>query len=140
MGTLKCVCVAREKDKPPVNIHQGTVGVLGLSGDIHYGTKHQISILPYERVKQYYSEKGEDVRYGSFGENLVVEGIDWTKAKVGDCYCCDDVILRITQLGLPSDIPEETASAQYPEMTKYYVFCKVVYEGILTEEEPFFEY
>ena len=140
MGILKCVCVGREKDVPPVNIHQAIVGIMGISGDVHYGTKRQISILPYEEVEKYYAAKGESVKYGSFGENLVVEGIDWSKAREGDCYCSDDVILRVIQIGMHPHLPREQMKPICRDMAEHYIFCKVVYQGILAEGEPFSEY
>ena len=30
-----------------------------------------------EKVKEYFEHSGEDFRYGRFGENLLVEGINW---------------------------------------------------------------
>ncbi|MFR2645043.1 MAG: MOSC domain-containing protein [Blautia coccoides] len=51
----------------------------GLVGDVHYGMggRKQVSLLPYEKVKEYFEQSEEEFRYGRFGENLLVEGIDW---------------------------------------------------------------
>ena len=36
---------------------------------------------------------------GAFGENLVVEGIDFRSLPVGTRLCCGEVILEMTQIG-----------------------------------------
>ena len=36
---------------------------------------------------------------GAFGENLVVEGIDFSGLPVGTKLTCGDVVLEITQIG-----------------------------------------
>ncbi len=137
MGILKCVCVSREKGAAAKNIHQGNLVANGLSGDRHCGIGHkQISILPYDEVKAYFEAKGEPVSYGIFGENLVVEGLDWSLLKPGVELCCGDAILEVTQVGITKtypDAPEGICAA----MKNFYAFCKVIHIGILTEEEPF---
>ena len=39
------------------------------------------------------------VEDGSFGENLLISGIDFNEIEIGTCLKIGDVILEITQLG-----------------------------------------
>ena len=139
MSILICVCVSTEKEDRAKNIHQANVVPSGISGDMHCGSgKKQVSMLPYEKVKEYFEAKNEPVCYGRFGENLVVEGLDWSEIQVGDKFRCEDVLLEVTQIG--SSMPEmkgasnETVCAP---MKQWFVFCKVKHVGILTEGEQF---
>ena len=43
--------------------------------------------------------RGAEVEDGAFGENLVVEGIDFRSLPVGTRFCCGEVILEMTQIG-----------------------------------------
>ena len=48
----------------------------GIEGDAHVGKWHrQVSMLSFEKIEAF-REKGADVDFGAFGENLVVEGFD----------------------------------------------------------------
>lgn len=72
----------------------------GLEDDAHAGFMHrQVSLLAIESIEKM-KQKGLDINYGDFAENLTIEGIDLvslpvgTKLKIGD-----RIILRITQIG-----------------------------------------
>ena len=72
----------------------------GLKDDAHVGSWiRQISLLAKESVDKI-REKGLDVQYGDFAENLTTEGIDLpalpigTRLKVGI-----EVLLEVTQIG-----------------------------------------
>lgn len=55
----------------------------GIEGDAHVGKWHrQVSMLSFEKIEAF-REKGADVDFGAFGENLVVEGFDLSKVLVG---------------------------------------------------------
>lgn len=71
----------------------------GIRGDAHAGHWHrQVSLLSAEEVAAF-NAKGADVRSGAFGENLVVEGIDFRSLPVGTLLRCGDVLLELTQIG-----------------------------------------
>ena len=54
--------------------------------------------LSYDKVKEF-NERGAQVEDGAFGENLVVEGIDFRSLPVGMMIYIGDVVLRMTQIG-----------------------------------------
>ena len=47
----------------------------------------------------HFMQKGAEVEDGAFGENLVVEGIDFAKLPVGTRFRCGEVVLELTQIG-----------------------------------------
>ena len=71
----------------------------GIEGDAHVGKWHrQVSMLSFEKIEAF-REKGADVDFGAFGENLVVEGFDLSKVPVGTKFQIGEAILELTQIG-----------------------------------------
>lgn len=100
MGIIKAVCISEKRGTVK---HEITRAVLkenwGIEGDAHGGTWHrQVSLLSYEKIEEFKS-KGAKVEDGSFGENIVVEGIDLKHCPVGSRLYCNDIILEVTQIG-----------------------------------------
>ena len=85
MAKILCVCISKERKTCSQNIHECEADLQGLVGDVHYGMggRKQVSLLPYEKVKEYFEQSEEEFRYGRFGENLLVEGIDWNSIAEG---------------------------------------------------------
>ena len=101
MAKILCVCISKERKTCSQNIHECEADLQGLVGDVHYGMggRKQVSLLPYEKVKEYFEQSEEDFRYGRFGENLLVEGIDWNSIAEGDRFRCGDVLLEAVRIG-----------------------------------------
>jgi MOSC domain-containing protein YiiM len=57
-----------------------------------------VSLLSYAKIEDFRA-RGADVEDGAFGENLVVEGIDFSGLPVGTLLACGDVVLEMTQVG-----------------------------------------
>ena len=99
-GTVRASCISREKgtEKRPIP-EAHFIKDFGIEGDAHGGRWHrQVSLLSYDKVKAF-NEKGAGVVDGDFGENLLVEGIDFKTLPVGTTFYGGDVILRMTQIG-----------------------------------------
>jgi len=99
-GVVRAVCVSdvRGVQKRYVESACFSTG-WGIDGDAHGGNWHrQVSLLSYEKVRQF-NELGAGVDPGDFGENLVVEGIDFRSLPVGALLKCGDTVLEITQIG-----------------------------------------
>jgi len=99
-GIVKAVCASdvRGVQKRDVTSARFQTG-WGLEGDAHGGNWHrQVSLLSYDKVQKF-NELGAGVSHGDFGENLVVEGIDFRSLPVGSRLQCEDCILEITQIG-----------------------------------------
>lgn len=100
MGKVIAVCISPEKGTQKTNIRRGVfIEDYGIEGDAHAGKWHrQVSLLSYEKIEAFRA-RGAVVEDGAFGENLVVEGIDFKTLPIGTRFQCNDVVLELTQIG-----------------------------------------
>lgn len=100
MGKVLAVCISERKGTQKKNVGSAVfVEDWGLEGDAHAGKWHrQVSLLSGEKIDAFRA-KGAEVEDGAFGENLVVEGIDFAKLPVGTRFRCGEVVLELTQIG-----------------------------------------
>lgn len=71
----------------------------GIVGDAHAGKWHrQVSLLSFDKIKEF-NQRGGNVGNGDFGENIIVEGIDFRNLPVGTLLYCNGTILELTQVG-----------------------------------------
>ena len=100
MGTVLAVCKSPVRGIQKTNEQSGWFEKeWGIQGDAHAGHWHrQVSLLSADRIAQF-NERGAGAGPGDFGENLVVEGIDFSSLPVGTWLRCKDVLLEITQIG-----------------------------------------
>jgi len=100
-GEVLSVNISDKKGEKKHNVDRCLlVAQLGLQGDAHAGFQHrQVSLLAQASVQKI-RDKGLDVQFGDFAENLTISGIELftlplgTKLKVGK-----NVLLEITQIG-----------------------------------------
>lgn len=99
-GRVVAVCISERKgtqktEVPSINL----VPEWGIEGDAHAGKWHrQVSLLALEKIEAF-REKGADVDFGAFGENIIVEGFDLRKLPVGTRFRIGDALLELTQIG-----------------------------------------
>ena len=101
MGRIVNVCISEKKGTQKHPIDEGEFIVeFGLKGDAHAGKWHrQVSLLALEKIEDF-RNKGGNVDFGAFGENLVIEGFELNKLPVGQRLTVgDDVLLEVTQIG-----------------------------------------
>ena len=100
MGKLIAICTSEKKgtQKEPVETAMLKENH-GLVGDAHAGNWHrQVSLLGLEKIEAF-REKGADVDFGAFGENLIIEGFDFRNLPVGTRFAIGDALLEMTQIG-----------------------------------------
>ena len=99
-GTVRAVCLSEARGTEKVNVGRGELRAdWGLAGDAHAGHWHrQVSLLSADKIAAF-NAKGADVQPGAFGENLVVEGLDFRAMPVGTRLRCGRALLEITQIG-----------------------------------------
>ncbi|MCI5623608.1 MULTISPECIES: MOSC domain-containing protein [Anaerostipes] len=99
-GIVRAVCISDKRGTAKRNVQ--TVKLIkdyGIDKDAHAGHWHrQVSLLSYDKVEEF-NNKGGNAAEGAFGENILVEGIDFKHLPVGTILKCKDVILRMTQIG-----------------------------------------
>jgi TatD DNase family protein len=100
MAKVLAVCISEKKGTPKTDAGRGEFRVRhGIVGDAHAGDWHrQVSLLSYERIETF-RKRGAQTAPGCFGENLVVEGIDFSALPVGTVLECGGVELEMTQIG-----------------------------------------
>ena len=100
MGKVIAVCISPEKGTQKTAVAEGNfIEDYGIEGDAHAGKWHrQVSLLSYDKIEAF-RQRGARVENGAFGENLVVEGIDFSALPVGTRLACGNVVLEITQIG-----------------------------------------
>ena len=100
MGRVMAVCTSPAKGTQKQDVGQAVfLEDFGIEGDAHAGKWHrQVSLLSYERIEEF-RRRGAEVAFGAFGENLVVEGIDFKTLPIGTRFCCNEVELVLTQIG-----------------------------------------
>ena len=94
------VCISSEKGTPKHNVEQAEfIAGYGIANDAHAGDWHrQVSLLSHQKIEDFRA-KGAQIENGAFGENLIVDGIDFRSLPVGALLECKDVVLEITQIG-----------------------------------------
>lgn len=132
-GIVRAICISDIRGVEKRSIPEGHFLVdFGIEGDAHAGHWHrQVSLLSYDKVKAF-NEKGAGVEDGAFGENLVVEGLDFRSLPVGTRLYAGTVELEMTQIGKEC----HSHCAIFKRMgecimPKEGVFAKVLKEGII---------
>ena len=99
-GEILAVCTSDRRGIQKTNVSRAVfVENYGIEGDAHGGSWHrQVSLISADKIDEF-RNRGANVAYGAFGENLVVEGIDFRTLPVGTLLRCGDVLLEMTQIG-----------------------------------------
>ena len=145
-GKIRAVCISEKKGTVKKDIGEcRLIENYGLEGDAHAGSKRQVSLLSYDRVREFEKQLDFTLEAGAFGENLLLEGLKLRKCPVGTRLRCGDILLEITQIGKECHagcaIRNQTGDCIMPREG---VFAKVLQGGVLQtgdviqiEEGPF---
>ena len=131
MGKIIAICISEKRGTEKKNIGEcNVVEGFGLENDAHGGNWHrQVSLLSYDKVLEF-NDKGGAVEDGAFGENILVEGIDFRTLPIGTLFKCNDVILELTQVGKEChahcEIYKRVGDCIMPREG---VFAKVIHSG-----------
>lgn len=100
MGKIIGICISEKRGTQKHEIPQvNVIKDWGLENDAHGGKWHrQVSLLSYNKIEEFRA-RGADVALGAFGENLIVEDIDFRSLPVGTRFKVGDVLLEMTQIG-----------------------------------------
>jgi len=135
MGKIIAVCISEKKGTQKKNVHSAEfIKEYGMKGDAHAGKWHrQVSLLSNDKIEAFKS-RGAEVAEGAFGENLIVDGIDFRSLPVGTRFQCNDVLLELTQIGKEC----HTGCEIYHKMgdcimPREGVFARVLSGGIIRE-------
>ncbi len=83
-GSVLCVCMSVRKGTPKYTVESAQLKKeYGIVGDAHAGKWHrQISLLDEADVL-YMREKIKGIRYGAFGENMIISGLPLHELGIG---------------------------------------------------------
>ncbi|MCX7966180.1 MAG: MOSC domain-containing protein [Syntrophorhabdaceae bacterium] len=100
-GKILSVNISKDKGEKKTNVGRcRLIKDKGLENDAHAGFMHrQVSLLAKESMEKM-KQKGIDVGYGDFAENLTTEGINLSLLPVGTkLRIGKNVVLRVSQIG-----------------------------------------
>jgi len=110
----------------------------GIQNDFHAkkDSDRQVSILTYEifnNKKIELVKNNINISYGIFGENIILDNINFNDIKIGNKFIFDSgVELEIKIIGkdckIPCIIQKKTGNCIMPE---YGIFCRVIKGGII---------
>ena len=95
------IAISKKKGTPKVQVEKASLlEDHGVEGDAHAGPWHrQVSFLAAESIEKT-REKGLDVGFGDFAENIATSGVDWQDIPVGTrVNLGDSALVEITQKG-----------------------------------------
>ena len=100
MSKVLAICISKHKGTLKNEVSEANfIEEFGIEGDAHAGKWHrQVSLLAFEKIDDV-RNKGGNVDFGAFGENLVVDGIELHKLPVGQQLQVGEVLLEVTQIG-----------------------------------------
>jgi MOSC domain-containing protein YiiM len=102
MGKIIAVCTSEKKGIVKKPVDEVTIEENhGVSGDAHADcqTHRQVSLLAVESIDKM-RDKGMELYYGDFAENITTEGIDLISLPVGTRLLAgDEVVLEMSQIG-----------------------------------------
>jgi len=130
-GKVVAVCRAPAKGMQKADIGEALlVEGKGMEGDAHFGFQHrQVSLLNAEEAAKI-KEKVPGLKPGDFAENLLVEGFDLSKLKLGDRLQAGEALLEVTQIGKECHsrcaIYEAAGDCIMPRLG---IFCRVIQGG-----------
>lgn len=126
MGKVLGICVSENRGTQKKEVNEAVLKEnWGIEGDAHAGDWHrQVSLLSFEKIEAF-RERGADVDFGAFGENLIVEGYDLRRLPVGTRFRIGEAVLELTQIG------KECHS--HCEIYKKMGDCIMPREGVFTE-------
>lgn len=138
MSRIVSICIHAERGVLKEPITRATINSQGIVGDGHSGDwSRQITILnnaSYVKAKQ--ENPLLDLHYGSFAENIQIEGLNFMNITVGSqIRLGKDVIVEVTQIG-KEDHPSVVTRTYGISLLPYEgLFCKVIHEGNISIED-----
>ena len=134
---------------PKTPVASAHVGVLGLEGDAHRDTEHHggperaVCVYAMEAIRALEAE-GHPIVAGAIGENVTVEGLDWSAVVPGTHMLLGGlVVLQVTSYTSPcSNISAAFRDGNYARVSQKRspgwsrVYARVVRPGSIRQGDP----
>lgn len=132
--------------KTPVNAGM-MMDALGLVGDAvcnkkHHGGPDQAILLEGALTLDWWAaELARDLPFGTFGENLVIDGLDNRDVAVGDRFHIGEVILEATCPRSPCNtlatrMDDRQFAKRFLRAARPGIYCRVIRQGMVWPEDP----
>jgi MOSC domain-containing protein YiiM len=147
-GRVARVNVNPDGGVPKFAVGQALVTVTGVAGDRqldplhHGGPDRAVSLFSLELIEALRAE-GHPIAPGTAGENLTVEGLDWSALADDDKLAVGEVVLQITRPAPPCRTIEASftdgefvriSHKKHPGWSRLY--ARVLNEGVVREGDP----
>ncbi len=147
---ILAVCIGNAEKLPGksyrtgINKHAVNGAVLvdaeGLIGDAvcnrtHHGGVDQAVYVEGSMTLDWWSkELGRKIEPGTFGENIVIDGLDNTTVSVGDRFIAGDLVLEVTSARIPcatfaAKMGDPKFVKRYTEAGRPGIYCRVIKAG-----------
>ncbi|WP_037080037.1 MOSC domain-containing protein [Neorhizobium vignae] len=154
---LLAICLGRPEKLPGKSFKTGIyksavnaavmIDSLGLVGDAvcntkHHGGEDQAILLEGSLTLDWWAaELGRDLAPGTFGENLIVEGLDNRDVAVGDRFHIGEVVLEATCARSPCNtlavkMGDPKFLKTYMSAARPGIYCRVIKPGTVSAGEP----
>lgn len=100
MAKVVAICTSPKKGTVKNKVDEAIlIDDFGIKDDAHAGKWHrQVSLLELKKIDEF-NKQGGNVKFGDFGENIVIDGIEVDKLPIGQKLQVGEAILEITQIG-----------------------------------------
>lgn len=139
MGIIRGICTSEKRGTQKTQTDSAElIKDWGIKGDAHAGNwRRQVSLLSYEKFKEF-QNRGAQIEFGAFGENLIVEGYDFRSLPTGTRFACGTAVLEMTQIGKECHSHCEVYRTMGDcIMPREGVFAKVIEGGMIAVGDTF---
>ena len=115
---------------------EGLVGDAILNRKHHGGVDQAVYIEGSIDLDWWQAELGRDLPYGTFGENLVIEGLESAMLAAGDRLAIGEVLLEITSARMPcatfaAKMDDPAIVKRYTRAARPGVYARVLHGGMV---------
>lgn len=138
MAHLIAVNRSERREEPKKNVREGDlVRGEGLVGDAHASlSEREVSLIDIEEIRRINRERDLDAGPGSFAENLTVEGLNFSRLRLGDYIRVGPTMLEVVQLGKPRSAAHTYNYKGVSILPDVGIFCRVVEGGHIEAGDP----
>lgn len=154
---VSAICIGRPEKVPGKTVKTGInkapvggavmIDETGLLGDSVLNRKHHggpdqaVYALGSVDLAAWSAELGETLEPGTFGENLVIEGLDSRIVRVGDRFETEDVLLEVTSTRTPcatlaARMGDPRFAKRFYHMARPGFYARVLRNGTMRAGDP----
>ena len=133
-GRIHSICISAARGTLKSEVKQAQlISGFGIEGDGHAGEwGRQVTCLAWESVQKINKEKNMNIGPGQMAENILIEGLDFSKIGVGEkIKIGSDAVLEVSQIGKEDHPSVVTRTFGVSLLPHEGLFCRVVSGGTI---------